>query len=237
MKRLIFILTILTIFACSTTCKNLPEETLIDSIFQPALTGKVYIEPRNLDGDQYNGKTWELCKIIMSDGRIKQGEKLKYNGYIDEFIWLNRSNYAQIQIDKSTISDVYFTNQDGSKNHYKLINLRDEIEDKRDHKFVEVLQEDTFSAYVLRRVPVIGTKIVYKDEKMYEDIVIKAKPVYLIKTDKGDILRLNKLRKKTFITLFPQKKKELSKLLRVNHIDIREESGFAKAVQMLENLL
>ncbi len=236
MKRLIIISTILTIFASSTTCKNLPEETLIDSIFQPALTGKVYIEPRNLDGDQYNGKTWEFCKILLADGRIKQGEKLKYNGYIDEFIWLNKSNYALIQIDKSTISEVLFTNQDGTKNHFRLINLRDEIEDKKDLKFVEVLLEDTFCAYVLRRVPVIGTKVVYKDEKMYEDILIKPMPVYLIKTDKGEFLRLKKLRKKLFIALFPQKKKELSKLLRVNHIDIHQESGFVEAVKLLKSI-
>jgi hypothetical protein len=236
MKKILIILTILTLFTNSAVCKNLPEEILIDSIFQPDITGTLYIEPRDLDGDQYNGRSWEFCNILLSDGRIKQGEKLKYNGHIDEFIWLNRNNYAQIKIDKTTISDVFFNNQDGTKNHYKLINLRDEFEDKKDLKFVEVLLEDTFSAYVLRKVPVIGTKIIYKDDKMYENKVIKPMPVYLIKTDKGEILRLGKLRKKSFISLFPQNKKELSRLLRVNHIDIRKESGFVDAVKLLKTI-
>jgi hypothetical protein len=64
----------------------------LDSLYTPRLTGASFVETRYY-GSPFVTPDWTRSTIVLNTGDTIIGEKIKYNGYVDEVMWINQHNY------------------------------------------------------------------------------------------------------------------------------------------------
>jgi hypothetical protein len=205
----------------------------VKSIFSPKLTGEAFIEKKGYKGEQFFNKDWQESDILLSTGQEIHGEKLKYNGLLDELIWVNTSNFRQFKVDKSFISDFWLKNETGSPNHFKRINVNDPKDIHSSYIFAEVGVEGKVSLFIQRRIIIIGEENDYKNGVLYVIESIGPKPLYYINTSSNNYLILSRIRKNAFLNLFPEHKKEIAKIIKDNHLILKTESDLVQLIEML----
>jgi hypothetical protein len=78
------------------------------------LAGEVYIPILEYAGNQHYIEEWLLGKVVLVNGEIITNQKLKYNGLVDEVIWLEPFTNQQIKLDKNLISNFSITSSSTS---------------------------------------------------------------------------------------------------------------------------
>jgi hypothetical protein len=207
----------------------------VDSTFLPKLTGDFFYEGKMYIGEQYYNKDWMTGDILLSTGAMVYDKSLKYNGLFDELIWLNGTNFTKIKIDKPIVSEFWLKNDPYSIIHFKQINLSEPGNVKQKDVFAELRVEGSFSLFVQRKISIIGTQLDYINNVVCQYDVITATPIYYIKLPSNQYLKLNKLRRRSFLKFFPDKKKNITKIIRTNNLDVSEESDFVRLIELMNN--
>lgn len=203
----------------------------VDSVFSPKLTGSTFIAKR-YNGNQYFNENWAESDILLSNGVMVYGKQLKYNGLLDELIWLNPSNYARFKLDKLSISDFWFKNIQDKPIHFKRINP-DKTTVQPSYIFVEVVTEGKVSLYIQQRISIVGSENIYENNKLYTIDLIEQRPVYYIKLPSNRYVTMIKVRRNSFLKLFPEQKKTIIKLLNKNHLNFNSESNIIKIIDLI----
>jgi len=205
----------------------------VKTTFSPKLTGETYIEKKGYKGEQFFNKDWLESDILLTTGEEIHGENLKYNGLLDELIWVNTSSYQQFKLDKSFISDFWLKNETGSTNHFKRINVNEQKDVHSSDIFAEVGVEGKVSLFIQRRIIIVGEENIYRNGTLYLSESIGEKPLYYIKTPSNHYLILSRIRKKAFLNLFPEQKKDIAKIMKENHLNLKTESDLIQLIIML----
>lgn len=205
----------------------------VKSIFSPKLTGEAFVEKKGYKGEQFFNKDWQESDILLSTGEEIHGEKVKYNGLLDELIWVNISSFQQFKLDKSFISDFWLKNGTGSPNHFRRINVNDQKDVHSTDIYAEVGVEGKVSLFIQRRIKIVGEENLYQNGILYLSESIGAKPLYYIKSPSNHYLILSRIRKNAFLNLFPDKKKDIAKVMKENHLNLKIESDLVKLIEIL----
>ena len=213
---------------------NVPvKASEVKSIFSPKLTGEAFIEKKGYKGEQFFNKDWLESDILLSTGEEIHGEKVKYNGLLDELIWVNTSSYQQFKLDKSFINDFWLKNGTGTPNHFKRINVNEQKDTRSSDIFAEVGVEGKVSLFIQRRIKVVDEENIYQNGTLYLSESIGAKPLYYIKTPSNHYLILSRIRKNAFLNLFPEQKKDISKIMKEIHLNLKTESDLVRLIEIL----
>lgn len=212
--------------------KNLPD---IDTLFLPKLTGDFFYESKKYVGDQYYNNDWVKGDILLSTGEMIYDKTLKYNGLFDELIWLNTNNYGKFKLDKSFIKEFWLKNIQDSAIHFKQISVLNTTSSIQQDIFVEVALQGKMSLFIQRKISVMGSQTIFKDNvlKLYE--YVYKTPIYYIKTPSGAYLNLSKIRSKEFSNLFAENKKLIQKHIRTKHLIVRTESDLLTLIKSLND--
>lgn len=205
--------------------------TKVDSIFAPKLTGELFV-PDSIDGkgEQFFISQWKQADILLSNGCIINGVDLKYNGFLDQVLWFNPKSQKPYVVDKPSISEFWL--KDDTLWHFKKINVSDTTASHRSDVFVQVVLDGNPSLYVQRKVThFVDELVAYKYFKVYEQT-----PVYYLRSSNRDYLRLDNLDKRSFLNLFPEQKKELTKLIRSHRLNLKKEEDLFKVVQLMNTM-
>lgn len=205
----------------------------IDTFFSPKLTGETFIEKKGYKGEQFFYKDWAESDILLSTGEMVYGEKLKYNGLLDEVIWVNTSINQQFKLDKLYVSEFWLKNAPSAIIHFKRINVGEPTGVHRSDIFVEIGVEGKVSLYIQRKISIVGEENIYLNGTQYILESIGAKPLYYIKLPSNRYLMMSKIRRKALLKLFPEQKKAIIKLMRANHLDFKSEGDFIKVIDLL----
>ena len=225
-----FLLICMTIHAQTNDTTRISK---VDSIFSPKLTGEAFFDDKHYVGCQYYKEDWSKGNILLSTGSLVYCEKMKYNGLFDEVIWTNTSNYGKFKVDKSFISEFWIKNALDSTIHFKKINISDPESVHRSCVFAEVGVEGKLSLYIQRKISVLSTENKYVDNKLYYFENIGDTPLYYLKLASNRYEMLRKIRRRTFLKLFPEQKKAISKVLKENHLNFESENDFVKVIDLL----
>lgn len=204
----------------------------VDSIFSPKLTGETFIERNGYKGEQYFNKNWVKGDILLSTGEMVYGVSLKYNGLLDELIWVNTS-FRQFKLDKSFICEFWIKNETGVTSHFKRINIDKLNREQHSDIFAEVRVEGKTSLYIQRKISVVKEENIYQDGLLYLLISISETPLYYIKLPSNHYSVLEKIRRRSFIKLFPEQKKAILKLIRTNHLNLKSEDDLIKTIELM----
>jgi hypothetical protein len=99
------------------------NHTQYDSLYMPKLTGESFVEKIYKGVNQFITPEWINSTILRCTGDTIVGERIKYNGFLDEVIWLNPSNYKKFKLDKINISEFWIQPSGFIPTHYKKISV------------------------------------------------------------------------------------------------------------------
>jgi len=205
----------------------------VDSTFSAKLTGEFFYENKQYMGQQYFNEIWAQSDILLSTGEMIYNASLKYNGLFDEVIWMNSTNFGKFKLDKSYIQEFWLKNEQGPSIHFRKINVSEPDNDHQPDIFVEIGIEDKMSLFIQRKISVIGTQTLYKNDGFREYETIEPTPVYYIKLPSNHYLKLTKVRRRAFLKLFPENKKAIAKMIRVNDLDVSVERDFVRLIELM----
>jgi len=204
-----------------------------DSFFESKLTGESFFENKQYLGDQYFNNDWAISDILLSSGEMVKNKNLKYNGLFDEVIWMNSSNYGKYKLDKSFISEFWLKIAPGSTLHFKRIHVDGPNESHPFDIFVQVKVEGKVSLYIHHKITITGEENLYVNNNLYYFNRIGKMPVYYIKLITNRYVKMSGIRLSSFLKVFPEEKKEITKLLKENHLKIKTENDLIKAIGLL----
>lgn len=209
----------------------------VDSTYLAKLTGEFFYESKQYVGEQYFNENWTPGDILLSTGEMIYDASIKYNGFFDAVIWLNTHNYGKFKLDKSFVREFWLKDEQGPSIHFKKIDMSDSVDNLQSEIFVEVCIEGNISLYIQRKISVVGYQTQYIDNTYQKFELIEATPVYYIKLPSTNYLKLNKINRRTFLKLFPEKKKAINKIIRSNHLDVSIESGIVEVIELMDKEL
>lgn len=205
----------------------------VDSIFASKLTGEFFYEGKQYIGEQYFNKEWTKGDVLLSNGEMIHDKLLKYNGLFDELVWLNTYNFGKFKLDKLFVKEFWLNNLNGSDIHFKRINISDSSKVSEKDIFAEVKVEGKLSLYIQRDITTQWPQSILVDNVLYKYDVLEAEPKYYIELPTNHYLLMKKLRRLSFLRLFPEKKKAINKIIRENHLNIKIESDFVKLIELM----
>lgn len=198
----------------------------------PKLIGSRYIIPLSYRGPQYlyADNEWIPGTVYLTNGDSVANLFLKYNRLQDELIYFNQKNAASVKLDKKPLAGfaVYFENERALFRKISLNNSSNKA------GYYEVLYDGKTDILAHRGSELkIGSSYI-SNTGLKKNKEFVACDRYLVLGNENELLPI-RLRKKSLLLKFGEgKKKEISKIIRKQHLSMIDESSMIRAWQALE---
>ncbi len=200
------------------------NDKIITGSFEPKLTG-IFINPDTRLSEKCITKEWLLSEILLYNNEIVKNKYLKYNGFDDSFIMWESSSFRAIRLERELIKEVKMKNEfDNSYMIFRPIKIK-LINSGNEYTFLNVLIEGKISIYVYKHIAYY--KVDDGPQPNFQFILKKQDGSY-------SIFKPNKA---GFLSQFPEKKKELKKIITRNRLKIKKEKDLIKAVELFNMTL
>ncbi|HEX2396388.1 MAG TPA: hypothetical protein VHI78_13660 [Bacteroidales bacterium] len=194
---------------------------------QALLNGLIGVEYTNpvagYEGEQYL-RDWAYGGIRLRTGEVISNAIIKYDRYLDQLLWLRTRDYRKGVLNKSDITQ-FRIYQDGAYPEALFVKKKIRLPYLDSTEvFVHELVQGRIELFAYRNV-----KVEPVANKLYDDTK------HVISTKEHDYLI--RLRRKNLLELPFINKTEMKKLLRHNHITLRDnERGMAMAIRFYSQL-
>ncbi len=232
MRHSILLVCILFCISAHSQTDTLSLVSDVDTIFIPKLTGETFTDLKKFNGNQYINEDWVEGNILLSSGEMIYKTKIKYNGLLDELIWINSSSLRKIKQDKQQIKEFWYKNIQNESIHFKKISINNPANNQSEI-FAEVAVEGKVSFYIQRKITKVGEENRYRDDKLYTFDVLGPKSLYYIKLPTNNYVAMTRIRRNSFLKLFPTERKSIVKMLNKNHLNFKTESSVAKIIELM----
>lgn len=197
---------------------------------QEKIIGKQYYLPGAYHGSPYLIQGWRKGTICFSSGQKISGLNLKYDGLNDELVYVNELYHTMVQIEKSTVDNFYFSDQ-GISYYFERRYFDGFLKGDR---YFQVFHKGDVDLLGSFRVELINTTV-YKDASGNTKNMeyLDAFRYFLYRDGEG--YHSTSLRKKSLLKYFSKaKRREVNRLMRVNHIQFKTPEEFSRALSILE---
>lgn len=243
MKKTCNRILLIIVFAISgltgfTSAQQININPSIDTLFEQKLAGeKIHLNTVNVIGSYFLNDEWANGDIHLTNGNWVINKQLKYNSFTDELIWLRPKDYTMILLEKEQILEFKIKIAGFEKIlHFKKMDLTGTA---TANKFYQVLYEGRYGLYCNRRVISAESTTEKFDYSTYYVPILKRAPVYIILSQSGTLMTIEKISNKAFLKNYPHDKNVLKNLFRENHLHLKTEDDLITAVKAIEknNLL
>jgi hypothetical protein len=206
----------------------------LDSIFEPRLCGEMFHLRTGVRGKQFYNDAWAVSDIKLSSGEWVFNKKLKYNGLMDDVIWLQTDSFRQIKLEKNFIDEFCFKDYSGKSVRFKRIKMKlAQVIDSSDI-FVEILAEKKASLYVFRNVKIEGTDNHIEGGVLYSYDILVPRPLYILNLPDGETVSFKKIRRRILLNALTDKYKTIFRnIIQHNHLTMRTEDDLVKLIDLL----
>ena len=205
---------LLPILTCLFSASLHGQISIVDSVFEPKLRGKIYEMPTGYKGSQYYNDEWANADILLTNSEVACNKLLRYNGFIDEF---RLKNFGGKTIRFKRIEA-------------KLPMIADSVE-----IFVEVLAESQSSCYVYRKIIVKGYDLKDIAGKTYISNDLVAQPLYFLILPDKEVVVFRRINKRGILKAMPEKyRMPVKELLQKNHLSLRNEENLKTLVGFID---
>lgn len=229
MNKLILIY-ILLLFCLAPIVIMAQSITEIDNT--PKLIGKRYITPVYYKGPQYlySDSEWIPGTVYLTNGDSVAHLFLKYNRMQDELIYFNQKNSASVKLDKKQLSGFILYYGDKPSVFRKISH----IHSSNKAGYYEVLYNGKTDVLAQRRSELKICPTYTSKSGVKKDRQFIAYDRYLISGKENELLPI-RLRKKSLLLKFGENnKKEISRIVRRQHLSMKDESAMIQAWKTLE---
>jgi hypothetical protein len=198
------------------------ENKVLAKSLEEKLSGLVLNQP--LDNKQFYSFDWYETLVTLKDGRTISGEFLRYNGFLNKFIWLKKSTNQQIILNDENITEIDLISGKliGSGTFVRK-NVKRWYDIDSVSVFLEVLVEGPVSLY--------SQRIITNNQNTNE---YTPDYLYFIKTNNG-ILSVIKSRKRTLLTSLGTYESTCRQALNKANLGVNNEYDLVRAVEYLNS--
>ncbi len=200
------------------------------------LSGQVYDFSMDAEGGYYFIDNWANGHVTLTSGEKVSGERLKYNAYLDELVWLSAESYRPVQIDKRLVKQFSITlpGQDHPAVFHR-ISIDEAFESDPVHTYVQLIYDGDISLFVHRRVVKTGERLKTVRGSLHAIPKLDDDPVYYIITSDDQIKELSRLSRRALYGIFPDNRQDIRNILRDERLLIRSETDLIRAVSLIEH--
>jgi hypothetical protein len=231
--NLLYIILLLTPAFNNTKCQETKSKIMIN-YFTPHLAGEVFYPSFTHMGSQYFIEDWSEGSIILESGEVADKIQLKYNGFLDELIWMKTPSFQQIKLDKYLVKEFTIINPRYRKTHrFKRIELNLPPFNTKSEIFAEVIYEDKVSLFAFRRITATGKVNRKTDKGIFQFIQIDPDYLYFITKPGEANIFLSKISRKSLYRAFPEMKQEIRAIFNQTRGYSTNEERFALIVKKI----
>jgi len=226
---------LLPILTCLFSASLHGQISIVDSVFEPKLRGKIYEMPTGYKGSQYYNDEWANADILLTNSEVACNKLLRYNGFIDELIWRNTANLMEVKLEKHFIDEFSLKNLGGKTIRFKRIEAKLPMIADSVEIFVEVLAESQSSCYVYRKIIVKGYDLKDIAGKTYISNDLVAQPLYFLILPDKEVVVFRRINKRGILKAMPEKyRMPVKELLQKNHLSLRNEENLKTLVGFID---
>ncbi|MBW6498229.1 MAG: hypothetical protein K0B09_07580 [Bacteroidales bacterium] len=204
---------------------------------QARLAGEIFVFSIVSHGSQYFNDEWYLGDVTLRSGEVVEDQMLKYNGYLDELIWLNTS-FQNIKVDKNLVAEFNISDPHTQETFvFRNVLLNSLSIGGSGHIFAEQLYENDISLMTFRRILKTGERTENRTKSVISRAILKPDPVYFILMPDGNANILSNLSRRSFYRAFPDHKDEIRSMFRQNQLRLRNERDLIEAVKIIEKVV
>lgn len=234
--RLLILILLLGINGCLlalTPQNNIPVKTAYP---EARLSGQVFTFFMQAHGSQYFYEEWLEGRVQLTSGYWVEGQKLRYNAYLDELLWLSPEDLRPIMVDKGLVARFEIT-RINSTHVFKRVARQAGEEGLPGGIFAEVLHEGQWSLYAHRKVVQKSEVVQSIGGSTFARPSIQPETVYYLINKQGETIPFSRLNSRRFSRLFDGKEREVRRTLREKGLRINDERGLLQAMDLVEGVL
>ncbi len=234
-KAYLPVLTVL--FLLSVACYVQEQDTLPASLTEPKLAGEWYYPEAGYAGTQLFRGSWFPGRVLLENGRKSDDKMLAYNGLQDQLIWLDKKGGKVLALDKGLVAGFVLQDEQGKEMYFRKIRVKPLLMNDSVSVFVQVLWRGQHLSLFVHR------KIISDYTETYDGFVtpqngklLKSAPVYYIMAHGRQQSQIEKINRKMLYAIFPEKKKDIRKILHKNHLSLHHEYQLIKAIELIDEM-
>lgn len=196
------------------------------------LSGDVFSFGMISSGSQYFYDEWLSGEVLLTNGESVSARFLRYNGYLDELIWLPSTSRMPVRVDKGLVRS-FSLDMPGHAGPvvFENLALRPAFMSQGIDFFAQRLYVGDLTLLVRREVVRDGRMSRTDGGKIYQITRLKKRPVYCVVMPGHEVFTMRKIRHRFFEDLFPERRRELREVLRHHRIRVRTEADLIRAVE------
>lgn len=216
----LFILSIPTVISSQESNAICDTSTAyINKMLGAKLLAKTFVNTMVSNNNQFFNN-WANGDVTLADGSIVKDELLRYNSFIDELLWLRKSDYSAGIVYKTTVREFVIYNEAKTPiARFKNLNVKNWYSLDSSYTYLQVLTEGRISLYVQRRMINIdkSTKELVQKDLYY---LYKDGQYYSIVPNRLNLYRIMK-----------DEKENMRKIVRGSHLRVRKEAQLTEAIE------
>jgi hypothetical protein len=197
-----------------------------NKVFKKSLEEKLsgYVLGQPLDNNQFYTNDWSEAFVTLVDGRTISGEFLRYNGFLDKFIWLKKNTNQQLILNDENIGkvDLVSGKLTGSC-YFERIKMKRWYDADSVSVFLELLSDGPISLYAQRKITTSQSSNEFTNEYLY-----------FIKTYYNP-LSVIKPRKKNLLAALGEYEDECKNALKRANLSVNNEFELIRVVEYLNS--
>lgn len=163
---------------------------------------------------------WAVGDVYLTDSSIVKNKYLRYNGLIDEVLWMRNSDYQIAVLDRKRISKIVIKGpEDKPFATFVKVNHKNIQFPQNDDMYLQLLAEGQVSLY--KKIEIVENKS--NGELIRRDL-------YFLQKDSA--FHSFQMRRSFFIQSFGDDKKTIRHILRSNFLSVRNESNLIRAIEI-----
>ena len=206
---------------------------------EPDLSGELFDPAQPLDIITYFNTGWLLGDIFLTNGEIVKNKYIKYNGLLDELLWLEPKLNKIIKLDKEGIERFHFLNFKGdtsvyfSKIHAKRYALVDSSEIFGQELFNGKLSLFVFHNFVIERREISNNEGIISQKDVYGE-----EPIYYFRFMNNKTVAFKSLNRKSLYSIAPDKKDQIKKFFKENkQMDFNTNPELVRLAEFLSSIV
>ena len=200
--------------SCQVNCVCFNET---DKKIWAPLSGELFVPSSQPDPGTFFNQNWLPGDIWLDDGRIIQNEMVKYNGLLDEILWLEPATSKIILLDKKAIYRFHFHNYQGDTSlYFQKLKVKQNIFNDSVEIFTEEVFIGDLSFFILHSFYLSGNEKIEVNNRYYRKEIYREREVYYLRTSDNKILEFRRFNRRGLYAVFPDNKEYIKGYFKTN---------------------
>lgn len=193
------------------------------------LTGTVFVLSSKSNSGYFLQNDWADGSVMLEDNDVYDGLKLRYNAFEDKLVVYNNNLRNLFTVDKEKVKSFTVKSLDGEHKFARYFYDGYPAGDR----YFEVLYNGERDFLAFRQIVEEKTRPFVDKFGIMKDTRFRKTTSYYIHSPETGFQKI-RLKRRSILTLFPENKREIRRLLRRNRVNTFEEKGMIRAIKLLD---